>query len=88
METAEELQSTIKNIRYYASKINELTKEQFEKDLKTKDVSVVDAPKRLDLLAAMNAAAATIDLCCTQLESNLEAAKKIKLATFNYTEVI
>lgn len=87
METAEELQSTIKNIRYYASKINEITKEQFEKDLKTKDVSVVDAPKRLDLLAAMNAAAATIDLCCTQLESNLEAAQKIKLSTYNYTEV-
>jgi hypothetical protein len=87
METAEELSSTIKNIRYYANKINELTKEQFEKDLKTKDVSVIDAPKRLDLLSAMNAAAATIDLCCVQLESNLEAAQKIKLATFNYTEV-
>jgi hypothetical protein len=87
METAEELSSTIKNIRYYANKINELTKEQFEKDLKTKDVSVVDAPKRLDLLSAMNGAAATIELCCVQLESNLEAAQKIKLATFNYTEV-
>jgi hypothetical protein len=87
METAEELSSTIKNIRYYANKINELTKEQFEKDLKTKDISVVDAPKRLDLLSAMNGAAATIELCCVQLESNLEAAQKIKLATFNYTEV-
>ena len=87
METAEELSSTIKNIRYYANKINELTKEQFDKDLKTKDISVVDAPKRLDLLSAMNGAAATIELCCVQLESNLEAAQKIKLATFNYTEV-
>jgi hypothetical protein len=58
-----------------------------EKDFKTKDVSVIDAPKRLDLLSAMNGAAATIELCCVQLESNLEAAQKIKLATFNYTEV-
>jgi translation initiation factor 2 gamma subunit (eIF-2gamma) len=76
METAEELQSTIKNIRYYASKINELTKEQFEKDLKTKDVSVVDAPKRLDLLAAMNAAAATIDCAVYNLKATWRLLKK------------
>ena len=78
METSNEIRSAIKNIRYYAEKIKELTKQQQQKDI---DIGTIigmqqDAgSRRFQAIGCISTAVEWIDVYCDNIESNLKGAE-------------
>ena len=78
IKTADEIESAIGNISYYADKIEALTKEQFNYDCEHSEV-VIDMTKRFDLLCALAGATRSVSLLCEQMTNNLQHAMEVKL---------
>lgn len=78
MKNAEELESAVKNLNYYANKIQQLSTDQFEYDVRNCEM-IIDATKRLDCLGAIGGNCEEIKLLCVSIKVNIENAKKIKL---------
>jgi len=78
MKTFEELENAIKNINYYADKIDKLTREQFNYDLEHSEL-ITEATNRLDCLGALGGATRGVKLLCEQMSSNLKHARDVKL---------
>jgi len=79
VETSNEIRSTVKNIKYYASKLQELTKLQFEKDVDKGHllgINIHAGSIRFDCLGAMKAAVDWIETYCENIEKNLQSAEK------------
>jgi hypothetical protein len=78
MKNAEELESAVKNLNYYANKIQQLSADQFEYDVNNCQM-ILEATKRLDCLGAIGGNCEGIKLLCISIKVNIENAKKIKL---------
>lgn len=78
MKTFEEIENAVTNIIYYADKINELAREQFNYDVEHCEM-ITEATNRLDLLGAIGGAASKIKLLCEQMTSHLKHAQEVKL---------
>lgn len=78
MKTYDLIENAIKNIEYYAGKIEQLTREQFEEDCNRCEV-IIDCDNRLDILACMGSATNEIQLRCVQLTTNLQHARQVKV---------
>lgn len=79
MQTATEITSNLKNLRYYSQKINELARQQLDLDVKRgHEVGIAAGPGsiRFDSLACIQSACAWIEIYCQNIEANLESAIK------------
>jgi hypothetical protein len=76
MLTSNEIRSHIKNMRFYASKIEELARKQFELDMQLKNINYEVGSTRFDCIGAMGAACKWISIYCDNLESNLRHAEE------------
>ncbi|HEC64170.1 MAG TPA: hypothetical protein ENI23_02620 [bacterium] len=77
MQTAEEIKSAIKNIRYYSQIIYELSKKQFNIDCEQGQhigVNLQPGTIRFDSLGAMGAACSWLNTYCSNIEANLKTA--------------
>ena len=77
MQTANEIQSNLKNLKFYAAKIQELANAQYQLDFeKGQEIGVNPAPGsiRYDSLGCIIAACGWIGTYCLNIESNLRAA--------------
>lgn len=87
MQTATEITSNLKNLRYYSDKIAELAKKQFELDYQRgQEIGVNSGPGsiRYGCLAAVISACGQIDIYCDNINANLQSA--IKQDKVLYTE--
>ena len=78
METASEIRSALKNIRYYADQIYELSKKQFNRDCDIGQVTGMNPEPgsiRFDCLGAMGAATNWIGAYCDNIEANVKHAE-------------
>ena len=79
MHTAIEIQSNLKNLRYYSDKIAELAKKQFELDfVRGQEVGVNSGPGsiRFDCLECIRCACTSIQVYCDNIDVNLQSAIK------------
>lgn len=79
MQTANEIQSAVKNIKYYSKLIYELSRKQFEADCKQGEeigINTESGSVRFDSLGAIGSACKYLDIYCENIESNLEIANK------------
>ena len=79
MQTATEIQSNLKNLRYYSDRIAELAKQQFQLDHARGQELGVNAglgSVRFDCLALIIQCCAGIESHCEYIEMNLESAIK------------
>lgn len=79
METASEIRSALKNIRYYADQIYELSKKQFNRDFDVGTATGMNPEPgsiRFDCLGAIGAATKWFDTYCNNIESNLKHAEE------------
>ena len=79
MQTAIEIVSNLKNLRYYNQKINELARQQLDLDVKRgHEIGIATGPGsiRFDSLACMQSACTLIETYCQNIEANLESAVK------------
>jgi hypothetical protein len=85
MQVAGEIQSATNNIKYYAQKIKDLVKQQFEADCKQGQKSGINTEPgsmRFECLGAITGACNYIDLCCTNIGINLVSAEKLEEKLF------
>ena len=78
METANEIKSALKNIRYYSKQINELSKKQFERDFEIGHVTGMNPEPgsvRFDCLGAIGTATHWIETYCDNIEANVKGAE-------------
>jgi len=79
MQTATEITSNLKNLRYYSQKTAELTKQQFDLDYaRGQEVGINTGPGsiRFDCMGAIISACSQIDIYCDNINANLQAAIK------------
>jgi len=79
MQTATEIASNLKNIRFYADKISQLARQQFDLDFKRgQEIGINSGPGsiRFDCLEAIRGACTSIEVYCDNIASNLESAIK------------
>lgn len=77
MQTAQEITSNLKNLRYYSDKISELANKQFELDYQhSQEIGVNSGPGsiRFDCLGAIISACSWISVYCDNIENNLQHA--------------
>lgn len=77
MQTATEIASNLKNLRYYNQKINGLARQQLDLDVKRgHEIGIAAGPGsiRFDSLACIQSACTLIDTYCQNIEANLESA--------------
>jgi len=77
MQTANEIQSAVKNIRYYSQRIKELAKKQFDTDFEQGQkigVNAKSATMRFDCLGTIQAGCGRLEVYCSNIEANLKAA--------------
>ena len=80
METAPEIRSALKNIRYYAEQIYELSKKQFNRDFDIGTVTGMNPEPgtvRFDCLGSIGAATNWIGTYCDNIESNVKHAEEL-----------
>ena len=80
METASEIRSALKNLRYYSKQIYELSKKQFERDFEIGLVTGMNPEPgsvRFDCLGAVGAATSWIETYCDNIESNVKHAEEL-----------
>ena len=78
METAAEIRSALKNIRYYAEQIYELSKKQFNRDFDIGTVTGMNPEPgtvRFDCLGSIGAATNWIGTYCDNIEVNVKHAE-------------
>jgi len=79
MQTATEITSSLKNLRYYSDKIAELAKKQFDIDLaRGQEIGINSGPGsiRFDCMGAIMSACTWISTYCDNINANLQAAIK------------
>ena len=79
MQTATEIASNLKNLRYYTDKINELARQQFDLDFKRgQEIGMSQGPGsiRFDCMGAIQSACTWIETYCDHIAANLESAVK------------
>ena len=79
MQTATEITSNLKNLRYYSDKIAELAKKQLDLDFtRGQEVGVNSGPgsMRFDCMGAIKSACEWIDIYCDNINANLQSAIK------------
>lgn len=77
MQTAAEITSNLKNLRYYSQKISELARQQFELDYdrgKQLGVHTGSGSIRFDSMGAIMSACTMIGVYCDNIKSNLDTA--------------
>lgn len=78
MQTSQEIRSNLNNIKYYAKKLQELTKFQFGKDVDAGHLLGINTSAggvRFDSLGAMQTATEWINIYCDNIEANLKNAE-------------
>ena len=79
MQTAQEIQSNLKNLRYYSDKIIELAKQQMDMDLaRGKEIGINSGPGsiRFDCLGTIISACSWITTFCDNIDANMQMAIK------------
>jgi len=79
MQTATEITSNLKNLRYYSQKTAELAKQQFDLDYaRGQEIGVNTGPGsiRFDCMGAIISACSQIDIYCDNINANLLTAIK------------
>lgn len=79
MQTTVEIQSNLKNVKYYTDKIVELAKRQYEIDFargNKEGMNSTPGSIRFDCLATIIAQCGEIEFLCSTIEVNLNAAIK------------
>jgi len=79
MQTATEITSNLKNLRYYSGKIAQLAKQQLELDYARGQELGINAGSgsiRFDCMAAIGSACSWIGTYCDNIQANLESAVK------------
>jgi len=79
MQTAPEIQSNLKNLRYYSDKIAQLARQQLESDYaRGQELGINSGPGsiRFDCMAVIGSACSLIDIYCDNIQANLESAVK------------
>jgi len=79
MQTTTEIQSNLKNLRYYSDKIAELAKQQFQLDYQRgEEIGINSGPGsiRYDCLACIMSACTLIGTYCDNIDANLQSAIK------------
>ena len=79
MQTATEITSNLKNLRYYSGKVAELAKLQFQTDYdRGQQLGINAGPGsiRYDCMSIIVEVCALIDCYCDNIKSNLETAIK------------
>ena len=80
MNTSKELYSTLRNLRYYVSKIEELAKQQFEKDweiFEKEGVNQSNGVLRMEHLGEIESNTKKIYTYCNIIEKHIQAAEKL-----------
>ena len=78
MQTATEITSNLKNLRYYSGKIAELAKKQVDLDFaRGQEIGINSGPGsiRFDCLGAIDSACTWIETYCDNIEANLHSAE-------------
>lgn len=79
MQTATEIASNLKNLRYYSQKVAELAKQQFDLDFaRGLEIGISTGPGsiRFDCMGAITSACSWIETYCSNIEANLDTAVK------------
>lgn len=79
METASEIRSILNNIRFYSKKLEELAKQQFNKDCEIGQVVGINPEPggvRFNCLGAIGAATKWIETYCDNIEVNVKSAEE------------
>lgn len=79
MQTAQEITSNLKNLRYYSDKIAELAKRQFDLDFaRAQEIGINSGPGsiRFDCMGAITSACKWIGIYCDNIDANLQSAIK------------
>lgn len=79
MQTATEITSNLKNLRYYSDKIAELAKQQFQLDyIRGQELGINAGPGsiRFDCLGCIIGSCNWLDVYCDNIAKNLERASK------------
>ena len=79
MQTATEIASNLKNLRYYSDKIAELAKQQFQLDYtRGQELGINAGPGsvRFDCMGAVINVCSLIDIYCDNIDANLQSAIK------------
>jgi len=79
MQTAQEITSNLKNLRFYSDKIAELAKKQFELDYaRGQELGINSGPGsiRFDCMGAIISACSQVDIYCDNINANLQTAIK------------
>ena len=79
MQTATQITSNLKNLRYYSDKIAELAKQQFQLDFtRGQELGINAGPGniRFDCMGAVVSACSQIDFYCSNIAANLQTAIK------------
>ena len=77
MQTATEIASNLKNLRYYSDKIAELAKKQLDLDFaRAQEIGINSEPGsiRFDCLACIMSACTLIGIYCDNIDANLKHA--------------
>ena len=78
METASEIRNILNNIRFYSKKIEELAKQQFNRDFEIGQVTGMNPEPgsvRFDCLGAIGTATHWIETYCENIEANVKEAE-------------
>lgn len=81
MKTADEMRSCIKNIRYYAEKIGELSIQQIELDTMTHGLTAGPQNPRFMSLGCIGDASTWLKSYCQNIEVNIRNAEKLEPET-------
>jgi len=79
MQVATEIQSNLKNLRYYSQKINALARQQLDLDVKRgHEIGIATGAGsiRFDSLGAIQSNCTWIETYCDNIRANLESAIK------------
>ena len=79
METAGEIRSALKNIRYYAEIIESLARKQFDRDVEIGQITGVNLEPssiRFGCLGCIGAATKWLETYCNNIEANVKHAEE------------
>lgn len=76
MKTAPEIKNALDCIKYYNTRIKELSHQQFNEDSNLNDMNTQVGSLRFDALGAIGANCEWIDIYCLNIQKNLETAVK------------
>lgn len=89
MLTSSEIQSAVANIKYYASRIKELAKQQYEEDFtrgQEQGINTIPGSIRFDGLGAIITGSEWLDIYCQNISLNLEVCEEQDKLLFTYEQ--